>query len=660
MDLLMQVFLFISIFAPLLSGLCTGLLVTSERLASKIGVGSMCFSAFSALFLVIYYSLFGQPQMIHGFSWINLPSFSCSMGFLVDGLSLVMLLMVSFVSLLVHVYSIRYMSDETGFVRFFSLISLFTFAMLFLVTTDNLVGLFFGWEGVSLFSYALIGFYYAKDSAASAGLKAFLINRFGDCAFCLALVLLIVQVGSPQYTDVFEVASQLSNRQLTLPGGVSMTVSTLAGFLMFVGAMTKSAQMPLHIWLPDSMEGPTPVSALIHAATMVTAGVYLLCRFSGLIQYSDVLLNFIAFIGASGCFWLGLLAIFENDIKRIIAYSTLSQLGYMMVAVGVGAFHLAIFHLILHALYKSLLFLAAGSVIIALDHQQDIRRMGGLYRCMPLTTFCFLVGACSLSGVPPFSGFYSKDLIMAAVAHQSIHLWFGGYIYGCVLFGFVVTPLYIFRLFWVAFCGDPRFESRTEVCELTPHITVPLLLLSFVSIVSGFSLLSFFAGDERLRFFQFELVASLPTSIMIYIDHVVLKGFYLHALMSPGFYLMLLGVICSWLFFGNAFRFTNRMMSVYRVVSYPFVNRYGFDFVNDRLIVPFFWSMSLLFNRLGEGYLINRTYEYRLAQSLVQLSSLFSRSQTSLLNRYLAVMGVSVFLMILIYFFHFDILRGLL
>ena len=630
MDLMVQIFVYISIFSPLLSGLFTGLLASSPRLTSWISVVSMCFSAMSALLLVIYYSLFGQPLVIDGFTWISLPSFSCSMGFLVDGLSLTMLLMVSFVSLLIHVYSIRYMSDEAGFVRFFSLISLFTFAMLFLVMTNNLVGLFFGWEGVSLFSYALIGFYYAKDSAATAGLKAFLINRFGDCAFCLALVLLIVQVGSPQYSDVFDAVSQLSVRQMTLPGGTVVTVGTLAGFLMFVGAMTKSAQMPLHIWLPDSMEGPTPVSALIHAATMVTAGVYLLCRFAGLIQYSVELLNFIAFIGASGCFWLGLLAIFENDIKRIIAFSTLSQLGYMMVAVGVGAFHLAIFHLILHALYKSLLFLSAGSVIIALNHQQDIRKMGGLYLTMPLTSFCFLVGACSLSGVPPFAGFYSKDLILAAVSHQSTHLWLGEYIYGCVLFGFVVTPLYIFRLFWVAFCGEPRFESRTQVSELTPQITVPLQILSVASLVSGISLLPHFAGGERLRFFQFELTAAMPTSIMLYIDEVVTKGFYVHALLSPGFYLMILGVACSWLLFASGLRFTDKMKSFYRIFSFPFVNGYGFDFVNDRLIVPFFWSVSLFFNRFGERYLINRTYEYRLAQSLVLLSSRFSRCKPSI------------------------------
>lgn len=635
----------LSLLSPLLSGVYIGLFCQREVIAARVGVGAMLLSVIAAFVsLFLFYTGSAVFYEVLLFSWITVGDFSCDMGLWIDGLSMVMLLMVSFISMLVHWYSTAYMQDDSGFIRFFSLISLFTFAMLQLVMTNNLLGLFFGWEGVSLFSYLLIGFHFAKDAASAANLKAFLMNRFGDMAFCLGIALLIVSVGSPQYRELFIRMPELALDTLLIPGlGVISTVF-LTGLLLFIGAMTKSAQMPLHMWLPDSMEGPTPVSALIHAATMVTAGVFLLCRFSDLIVLSPVLMNCIAFVGASGALWLGILALFEFDIKRVIAYSTLSQLGYMTLAVGVGVFNLAIFHLLLHAIYKALLFLAAGSVIHALGHQQDIRQMGGIWSKMPITTLCFLIGALSLSGIPPFSGFYSKDLILFATAKQAVSFQAGWYIYGCALLGFLITPLYIFRVFWIVFLGSPRYVTRTPVYESSMQIVIPLMALGVLSLVSGFILLPYFSGESP--FFQFPLLAPVLKPLQQIVIDVVAHGLILHAVFGFGLYFALLGIIVSWVRYSDPNYVSQWMNTHVWWLSWPFVNRYGFDWFLDHIMTPYFRAGASVCYRYGEQVMIDQTIEDRVAGRIQRLSHWFSRRQTSYLNRYFAVMSVAIMIMI--------------
>ena len=649
MDML-QILIILSVFLPLLSGVFVGVFPSSDRFIGQFSVFSLGLSFLCAFVGCFLFAM--QPEKVidlAGYQWIDLNGFSCNFGLWIDGLSLSMLLMVSFVSFLIHIYSVAYMQDEIGFGRFFSLISLFTFAMYYLVMTNNLVGLFFGWESVSVFSYFLIGFYYYKDSASRANLKAFLINRFGDLGFCLGTCLLIYLLGEVQYHHLLPKFSLLSGQVISF-GTFSLDAPMLVGILFFIGVMSKSAQMPLHIWLPDSMEGPTPVSALIHAATMVTSGVYLLCRFYGMVDQSFDVQNFIAFIGASGALWLGLLALCEYDIKRIIAYSTLSQLGYMVVAVGVGAYQVAMFHLITHAFFKSLLFMAAGSVILALHHEQDIRKMGGLWQFMPVTALCFFIGALALSGMPPFAGFYSKDLILSAVAYQSPNLVLGSYIYLACLLGFLVTPLYIFRLFWTVFFNRSR-HGKSIIYESKFSIIFVLCVLALMSCCSGFFGLDFFVGNLNTVFYHFDS-SSLPVQNMsAYLIHIVDEGLFRHALGSLGLYLSVFGVVLSWFLFVKYRFFVAKWSSSWSFLVYVLVNKYGFDWVNDRIIVPLFIWISRGFDVYGEQFLIDDTFEYRVACNINRASFKLSRIQTGLLNRYFVVMVVFLIAIIGINFF---------
>ena len=641
----LKVLITIGFFLPLFSGVFVGLFAPTERFSAKVSVFSLAFSFLCTLCGCFLF--FMQPERaidLNGFTWLNLAGFSCDFGLWIDGLSLSMLLMVSFISFLIHVYSVSYMKDDVGFCRFFSLISLFTFAMYYLVMTNNLIGLFFGWEGVSLFSYFLIGYYYHKDSAARANLKAFLINRFGDLGFCLGLCLLIYLLGSVKYQSVLSNIGSLQGQVIFL-GTVTLKAPLLIGFLFFMAVMSKSAQMPLHIWLPDSMEGPTPVSALIHAATMVTSGVYLLCRFYVMIDQSFEVQNFIAFIGASGAFWLGLLALFEYDIKRIIAYSTLSQLGYMVVAVGVGAYQVAMFHLILHAFFKALLFMAAGSVIMALHHEQDIRKMGGIWRFMPITAFCFFIGALSLSGIPPFAGFYSKDLILSAVWYQSENFIFGSYIYLTCLLGFLVTPMYIFRLFWTVFFNRPRY-NQAEVFESNFSVTSVLVILAVMSFFSGFLFLDHFVGNGKAVFYHFEGTSNFAQGISMYLSHIIKEGVFFHALTSLGLYFAIFSTLMSWFLFVRYRMLLDRYASSWTYVSTIFYNKYGFDWVNDRLVVPFVILFSRQLDAYGEKFLIDKTFTSRLARNISMASSQLSRIQISKLNQYFFVMVIFMVLII--------------
>ena len=503
--------------APLLGAILAGLF---HKQVGRVGAQSVTILGVAVSFVLsawVLWQLVGQgapPFNENVYTWFQVGGLQAHVGFMIDKLTAMMMVVVTFVSLLVHVYTIGYMADDPGYQRFFSYISLFTFSMLMLVMANNFLQLFFGWEAVGLVSYLLIGFWFKRPSAIFANLKAFLVNRVGDFGFLLGIAGVLFWFGSLDYGTVFANAPTIAKTTIAVFPGHEWSVPTLICICLFVGAMGKSAQVPLHVWLPDSMEGPTPISALIHAATMVTAGIFMVARMSPLFELSQTALNFVLFIGATTAFWTGLIGIVQNDIKRVIAYSTLSQLGYMTVALGVSAYSAAVYHLMTHAFFKALLFLAAGSVIIGMHHEQDMRRMGGLRKVMPITFWTSLIGTLALVGTPFFAGFYSKDTIIEAAAehaHQA-HNWIATYGYWAVLLGAFVTAFYSFRLLYLTFFGAPRWhvklpddathdQAEEHAVEddhghghdhaHPPHespwvVTVPLILLAIPSAVIGF------------------------------------------------------------------------------------------------------------------------------------------------------------------------------
>ncbi|MFA9461646.1 NADH-quinone oxidoreductase subunit L [Thiohalorhabdus methylotrophus] len=420
------------------------------------------------------------------YNWLVSGDLSLEVGFLIDPLTALMMTVVTFVSLLVHVYTIGYMHGDPGYNRFFSYISLFTFFMLMLVMGNNFLVLFFGWEGVGLVSYLLIGFWYKRSTAIAANLKAFLVNRVGDFGFVLGIAAIYAYFGTLQYDAVFEQVGELGHATFALIPGWEWSVVTFIAIALFVGAMGKSAQVPLHVWLPDSMEGPTPISALIHAATMVTAGVFMLARLSPIFEHSETALAVVLIVGAATALFMALIGLVQNDIKRVVAYSTLSQLGYMVVAMGVSAYAAGIFHLMTHAFFKALLFLGAGSAIHAVLDEQDMRKMGGLRKYMPVTHWTFLIGSLALAGIWPFAGYYSKDTIIEAAALS--HTPGAGFAYFAVLAGVVITALYTFRMYFMTFHGPERMDEHTKshVHESPRVITVPLILLAIPSVFAGY------------------------------------------------------------------------------------------------------------------------------------------------------------------------------
>jgi NADH-quinone oxidoreductase subunit L len=490
--------------APLLGAIVAGLFRNQiGRVgAHSITIGGVAVSCVLS-FYVLYQMLWDGAETYNQdvYTWLQVGSLQMHIGFLIDRLTAMMMVVVTFVSLMVHIYTIGYMADDDGYQRFFSYIALFTFSMLMLVMSNNFLQLFFGWEAVGLVSYLLIGFWFKKPSAIFANLKAFVVNRVGDFGFLLGIAGVLYFFHTLDYKTVFDHTDILTGKTLELFSGHPWSAATVICLCLFVGAMGKSAQVPLHVWLPDSMEGPTPISALIHAATMVTAGIFMVARMSPLFELSDTALSVVLVIGATTAFFTGLIGIVQNDIKRVIAYSTLSQLGYMTAALGASAYSAAIFHLMTHAFFKALLFLGAGSVIIAMHHEQDMRYMGGLRRYMPITFITAWIGTLALTGMPGFAGFYSKDSIIEAV-HES-QRWGSGYAYGCVLLGVFVTALYSFRLLYLTFHGRERFviehgvqghddDHHHEPGHLAhaPHesplvVTLPLILLAIPSVVIG-------------------------------------------------------------------------------------------------------------------------------------------------------------------------------
>jgi len=499
MSMSLQTTLLLIPLLPLAGALLAGLFRnqigrSGSHVVTILGVGlSFVLSAW-ILYQQIYAGL--ETVNISVYTWMVADGIRFEVGFLVDHLTSLMMCVVTFVSLMVHIYTIGYMQDDPGYQRFFSYIALFTFSMLMLVMSNNFLQLFFGWEAVGLVSYLLIGFWFNKESAIKANMKAFLVNRVGDFGFLLGIAAVLFTFGSLDYAEVFGQANSVVDHTIRIPGGIEWNMLTFICVCLFIGAMGKSAQAPLHVWLPDSMEGPTPISALIHAATMVTAGIFLVARMSPLFEFSDAALSFVMLIGAVTALSMGLIGIVQNDVKRVIAYSTLSQLGYMTVALGVSAYSAAIFHLMTHAFFKALLFLGAGSVIIALHHQQDMRYMGGLRKYMPITWITAWVGTLALVGFPFFAGFYSKDAIIEAVADS--HRWGSEFAYFAVVAGVLVTAIYSFRLLYLTFHGPEKFEVQHDAGDhppdgIVPHapkesplvVTIPLILLAIPSVLIG-------------------------------------------------------------------------------------------------------------------------------------------------------------------------------
>ncbi|CAM2177985.1 NADH-quinone oxidoreductase subunit L [Paraburkholderia sacchari] len=542
------------------------------------------------------------------YEWMSVGGLKFEVGFLVDSLTALMMIIVTFVSLMVHIYTIGYMAEEEGYQRFFSYIALFTFSMLMLVMSNNFLQLFFGWEAVGLVSYLLIGFYFKRESAIYANMKAFLVNRVGDFGFLLGIGLLLAYGGSLNYNDVFAKGNEIA--ALTFPG-TSWNLLTVSCICLFVGAMGKSAQFPLHVWLPDSMEGPTPISALIHAATMVTAGIFMVARMSPLFELSDAALSFIVVIGSITALFMGFLGIVQNDIKRVVAYSTLSQLGYMTVALGVSAYPVAMFHLMTHAFFKALLFLGAGSVIIGMHHDQDMRNMGGLRKYMPITWITSLIGSLALIGTPFFSGFYSKDSIIEAV--KASHLAGSGIAYFAVVASVFVTALYSFRMYFLVFHGEERFRNpkhpdspmgaeaashghgnghgHDEHHVHVPHespwvIWVPLVLLAIPSVIAGaYAIQPLLFGDFFAHGVAFQKV------IFIGQNHPALAemGEEFHGWVAMGahafsglpVWLALAGVIVAWFFYMKRPDLPAVVSRTFSPVYKLLTNAYYLDKINE-------------------------------------------------------------------------------
>ena len=582
------------------------------------------------------------------YTWMVVGDLKMEVGFLVDGLTAMMMCVVTFVSLMVHIYTIGYMEEDEGYNRFFAYISLFTFSMLMLVMSNNLLQLFFGWEAVGLVSYLLIGFWFNKPSAVFANMKAFLVNRVGDFGFILGIGLIAAYAGTLNYAEVFAKASDLG--ALTLPGTSWMLVTVIC-ICLFIGAMGKSAQFPLHVWLPDSMEGPTPISALIHAATMVTAGIFMVARMSPLFELSDTALNLIMVVGSITALFMGFLGIVQNDIKRVVAYSTLSQLGYMTVALGASAYSVAVFHLMTHAFFKALLFLAAGSVIIGMHHNQDIRYMGGVRKYMPVTWITSLLGSLALIGTPLFSGFYSKDSIIETVAHS--HLPAAGWAYFAVLAGVFITAFYSFRMYFLVFHGKERFDQNPEAHHghgdhHAPHespwvVTLPLVLLAIPSVLIGYFTI------EPMLFGDF-----LKDAIYVNADlHPAMREFQkvfhgawamaLHALSSVPLLLAMSGLTLSYYMYIVNPALPVAILRTFTPLHTLLVNKYYLDDFNEKVLARGSRALASVLWKRGDQGLIDGLVVNGSWKVVAFVSRLSRQLQTGFLYHYALVMILGMF-----------------
>jgi NADH-quinone oxidoreductase subunit L len=576
------------------------------------------------------------------YEWAAIGGMRLEVGFLIDHLTALMMSVVTFVSLAVHVYTIGYMRDDPGYQRFFSYISLFTFSMLMLVMANNFLQLFFGWEAVGVVSYLLIGFWYKRPTAIFANLKAFLVNRVGDFGFLIGIAALATYTGSLDYSLVFGEAERLSGTAIQVLPGSDWSVLTLGCIGLFVGAMGKSAQMPLHVWLPDSMEGPTPISALIHAATMVTAGIFMVARMSPLFEHSQAALTVVIVIGALTAFLTGLLGIVQQDIKRVIAYSTLSQLGYMTVALGASAYAAGIFHLMTHAFFKALLFLAAGSVIIALHHEQDIRKMGGLRKHLPITYWTAVIGTLALIGFPGFSGFFSKDALIEAVRASTTPG--AGFAYWAVLLGVFVTSLYSFRLLFVVFHGPERMDHHTKahLHESPWVVTGPLIALAIPSVVIGWLTI----GPVLFGGFFADSILVLEQQNPLHEVGEEFHGplaFVLHAFTgSAAVYLAAAGALVAWFLYLKKPELPGRLLERFGAAHRLLVNKYYFDWFNENVLARAGRGLGELFWKVGDQSLIDGMIVNGSARTVGVLAVLARGLQSGYLYHYAFAMVIGL------------------
>ena len=642
------------VLAPLIACIIAGLFgKTIGRVGAHsvtiLGVAISC----ALSFYVLYEQLFEGMPAFNGtvYTWLLSDGLQLNVGFLIDHLSAMMMAVVSFVSLMVHIYTIGYMADDDGYQRFFSYISLFTFSMLMLVMANNFLQLFFGWEAVGVVSYLLIGFWYKRPTAIFASLKAFLVNRVGDFGFVLGIAAVLRYTGSLDYATVFGHAGQIAAAQIHITSTVSWSAITFTCICLFVGAMGKSAQVPLHIWLPDSMEGPTPISALIHAATMVTAGIFMVARMSPLFELSETALSFVLIIGSTTAFFMGLIAIVSNDIKRVVAYSTLSQLGYMTAALGVSAYSAGIFHLMTHAFFKALLFLAAGSVIIAMHHEQDMRKMGGLKKYLPITYWTFLAGALALIAFPGTSGFFSKDSIIDAVGQS--HRVGSGYAYFCVVSSVFVTALYTFRMFFMTFHGKERMDHHTQehLHESPWVVTVPLILLAIPSaIIGGFTVESMVFGD----FFK-DSIHVLPANDVLAIVgeefHRSRIEFLISAPLSVTFWFAAAGVVTAWLFFLKKPELADAAERRCKWLYTILIDKYGFDWFNEHVIMAGARLLGGGLWHVGDQLVIDDGLVNGSARTVGWLGSVMRYAQSGYLYHYAfaMILGLAALLLWLIW-----------
>ena len=646
-------------FAPLVGAMVAGFAgrAIGKKATHRVAILGVLVSLLASLWVMHDVS---QGNTFNGalYSWAVIGKLKMEVGFLIDQLTAMMMVVVTFVSLMVHVYTIGYMEEDDGYQRFFAYISLFTFSMLMLVMSNNLLQLFFGWEAVGLVSYLLIGFWYTKPSAIYANLKAFMVNRVGDFGFVLGIGLLVAWTGSLDYAEIFAAAPNLEKVTIQLIGDTPWSLITVTCICLFVGAMGKSAQFPLHVWLPDSMEGPTPISALIHAATMVTAGIFMVSRMSPLYEMSETALSFVMIIGAITAFFMGLMGIIQNDIKRVVAYSTLSQLGYMTVALGASAYSVAVFHLMTHAFFKALLFLGAGSVIIGMHHDQDIRHMGGLRKYMPITWITSLIGSLALVGTPFFSGFYSKESIIEAVHHANVPG--SGIAYWALLSGVFVTAFYSFRMYFLVFHGKPRFETAhghdahghdahghdghgAHVPHESPWVvTVPLVLLAIPSIIIGA-----LAADSMITGEYFKGVITVfadrhPAMAALAEHWHGWVAMALHGFTSLPFWLMVAGIATAWYFYLVNPAIPARLQQTFKGIYTILENKYYLDRFNE-------WFFAGGARRLGSGLwkrgdqgLIDGLVVNGSARLVGWFSRVLRQGQTGFLNHYAIAMIIGL------------------
>jgi NADH-quinone oxidoreductase subunit L len=637
------------VLAPLLAAIIAGL---GGRTVGRVGAHTVTIAGVALSFALSLYVL--KKMLLDGmgiyngavYTWLISDGLTMQVGFLIDRLSALMMGIVTFVSLMVHIYTVGYMREDPGYQRFFSYISLFTFSMLMLVMSNNFMQLFFGWEAVGVVSYLLIGFWYTRPTAIFASLKAFIANRVGDFGFVLGIAAVLYYTGSLDYSTVFAHADKIAAAQVHISSTIVWSAMTFTCICLFIGAMGKSAQMPLHVWLPDSMEGPTPISALIHAATMVTAGIFMVARMSPLFELSETALSTVLIIGASTAFFMGLLGIVNNDIKRVVAYSTLSQLGYMTVALGASAYSAGIFHLMTHAFFKALLFLAAGSVIEAMHHEQDMRKMGGLKRYLPITYWTCLIGSLALIGFPGSSGFFSKDALIDAV-HES-HLPGAGYAYACVLVGVFITALYTFRMFFMTFHGKGRMDQHTEehLHESPWVITLPLVLLAIPSALIGwFTIRPMLFGD-----YFGGAIKVLPSHDVL---HAVGEefgssgAFLIHAFSHLPIWLAAAGVATAYVFFLKRPELADAAERKFSWLHRILVDKYGFDWFYENVLAAGARMLGGGLWKGGDQAIIDGVMVNGSARVVGWISSVFRYAQSGYLYHYAfaMILGLASLLM---------------